>query len=294
MEMCVILNAGSGKSRITKKVKAIKDAFAHFGYDIKIELLIPGITAEEKVQQVIKDGYEIVIAAGGDGTISSVANALLETNAILGIIPAGTLNHFAKDLNIPSSLHEAVKIILEGKTKAIDVCSVNDRVFINNSGIGIYPKIVRKREALQKRIKNKWVAFSMAAKEVWRGYPFLKIKVISKEKTFSCVTPFLLIGNNEYTMEGLGIGKRESLNQHAMSVYVAKHAQKRGILKFFLLAFISKLIEHKDFEFFTTQELTIESPKEFLFVSVDGEAIALPTPLHYKIHPQALKILVGK
>jgi YegS/Rv2252/BmrU family lipid kinase len=291
-KICLILNSKSGKTNKLQKVEALKKAFANFAVDPKIEIFNFGTSVEEKVKQAISEGFDTIVAVGGDGTISSVAGALLNTEATLGIIPAGTLNHFAKDLNIPSELDEAIKIITEGQSKKIDVCSVNDRVFINNSGVGIYPKIVRKREVLQSQGKNKWIAFWIAAKQVWEGYPFLKIKVSSEEKSFLCKTPFVFIGNNEYEFEGVELGTRKNLDQSALSVYVARRAKKKGLLRFIWLALIRRLLEHEEFEFFMTKDLTIETKKKFLQVSLDGEVTPLQTPLHYKIHPKSLTVLV--
>src|SRR3954464_9990148 len=120
----------------------------------------------------------VVVAAGGDGTISAVAAALAGTNKTLGVLPIGTLNHFAKDLNIPLDLEGAVRTIIEGETTPVDLGEVNGRVFINNSSLGLYPHIVSRREAQQQRLaRGKWTAFFWATIQALRRFPFLDLRV---------------------------------------------------------------------------------------------------------------------
>ena len=104
----------------------------------------------------------IVVAAGGDGTISSVAAAVIDSPAALGVLPLGTLNHFAKDLHIPLDLAGAIAVVAAGHVGHVDVGQVNERVFVNNSSIGIYPSIVEEREALRRRGHRKWPAMALA------------------------------------------------------------------------------------------------------------------------------------
>ena len=105
----------------------------------------------------------VVVAGGGDGTIAAVAAALVDTDVTLGVLPLGTLNHFAKDLGIPLDLEAAVRTLFAGNVARVDVGEVNGRIFLNNSSIGFYPQIVRERERLQRHGTGKWVAVARAA-----------------------------------------------------------------------------------------------------------------------------------
>jgi diacylglycerol kinase family enzyme len=118
-----------------------------------------------------------VVAGGGDGTVNAVAAALVTRDAALGVLPMGTLNHFAKDLGIPLDLEAAVRNIFTGRVTRVDVGEVNNRIFVNNSGIGLYPRIVRQREEEQRHGHVKLVAFVLAVGSVIRRYSLLRVRL---------------------------------------------------------------------------------------------------------------------
>src|SRR5205085_3689399 len=113
---------------------------------------------------------------GGDGTQSAIASRLAGTQLVHGVLPLGTLNHFAKDLGIPLQLDEAVRTLAEGRVLEVDVGEVNGRVFINNSSLGLYPEIVRERELQQMRLgKSKWRALASASLHATEGRPAMAV-----------------------------------------------------------------------------------------------------------------------
>ena len=118
-----------------------------------------------------------VVAGGGDGTVNAVAGKLAGTDCVLGVLPMGTLNHFAKDVGIPQKLEAAVRNIFTGRVSIVDVGEVNGRIFVNNSGFGFYPHFVRQREELERRGHVKRVAFMLALRAVVRRYFRLRINV---------------------------------------------------------------------------------------------------------------------
>src|SRR5262249_2923094 len=151
----------------------------------------------------------MIVAGGGDGTIGTVAAAVAGTETALGVLPLGTLNHFAKDLGIPLDTAAAIHTLFTGRIAQVDVGRVNDHVFVNNSSLGLYPRIVQQREALQRHGASKWIAFAQALIYVLRNHSsiYLKIKVDDAGTEFR-KTPFVFIGNNKYEIAGLDIGKR--------------------------------------------------------------------------------------
>jgi diacylglycerol kinase family enzyme len=163
-----------------------------------------------------------VVAGGGDGTVSAVAGALVGTDAALGVLPMGTLNHFAKDVGIPLNLEAAVRNIFTGQIANVDVGEVNGRVFVNNSGIGFYPHFVRQREEQERHGHVKRVAFMLALRSVVRRYLRLLMKVhMDRAEALEHITPFLFVGNNRYQTAGLEIGTRSSLDSGHLWVCTA-------------------------------------------------------------------------
>ena len=151
MTATVLINRGGGAvaadSEISDKVAA---ALAKAGVEAKVELVDGGDCAVRS-KAIAERGDPLLIVGGGDGTISAAASALVGTETRLGILPLGTLNHFARDLGIPTDLDAAARLIAGREDRGIDVAEMNDRVFINNSAIGLYPLMVVDRDVQQRR-----------------------------------------------------------------------------------------------------------------------------------------------
>ena len=191
----------------------------------------------------------VIVAGGGDGTVSTVAAALVDTDISLGVLPLGTLNHFAKDLGLPLELDAAVGCIAGGATSRVDVGEVNGRVFVNNSSLGLYPDIVRDREQQQKRFgRGKWHALLRASIAALRRYPFLHVSLTVEGRERAYRTPFVFIGNNDYRMEGLALGERTALDDGLLSLYVAQRPGRLRLVQLALRALLGRLRETRDFD----------------------------------------------
>ena len=211
-------------------------------------------------REAAESSEQIIIAAGGDGTISAVASELAGTDKILGVLPIGTLNHFAKDLGIPLDLETAVRTIKEGKTAAVDAAEVNGRIFINNSSLGIYPQIVSRREAQQERLaRGKWPAFLWATVQAFRRFPFLDLRVKFEGKQLARKTAFLFVGNNEYEIAGFKLGSRACLNAGKLGLYFSHGTGRLGLFRLALHALFGRVDQAQDFEAFSVTEARIET-----------------------------------
>ena len=239
-----------------------------------------------------RDASQTIVAGGGDGTISAVAAELVDTGKTLGVLPLGTLNHFAKDLNISLDIKEAAQTIITGHVVKVDVGEVNGQVFINNSSLGLYPDIVRRREQRQRLGYGKWNSLIRSAFKVFNRYPFLDIRLNVDDKKINTRTPFVFVGNNEYEMESFNIGGRNCLNGGHLSLYMTPHTGRFGLLRMVLGALFGTLSQEKDFVSLCINEVHIESRRKQLRVAMDGEVSMLATPLHYRIRKGALRVIV--
>lgn len=263
------------------------------GLDAAITLAQSGADMITTAELALRDGAPIVVAGGGDGTINAVASVVVGSGTPFGVLPLGTLNHFAKDLNIPLDLDAAIANVARGVRQQVDVGEVNGRIFLNNSSLGLYPDIVRDREKQQRRLgRGKWLAFSWALVAALRRYPFLSVQLKLKDAVHARRTPFVFIGNNEYLMEGLNIGERERLNGGQLSLYVAQRPGRLGLLKLALHALVGKLSQAKDFDMLMANDLEIATKHRRLRVATDGEVTIMNTPLRYRIRPAALDVIV--
>jgi diacylglycerol kinase family enzyme len=289
----VILNPAAGSKRHDNMPSYLAELFTGAGISVQVVSLRSGRDAVDAADRAAKEGDDAVVAAGGDGTVSTVAAALAGSEMPMGVLPLGTLNHFAKDLKLPLDLAEAVKTIAARRTIKVDVGQVNGRTFLNNSSIGIYPDIVVEREALQRQGYRKWTAFIVAIAKIVRHHRGLVVKITAEHSDEAVRTPFLLVGNNEYQTEGVHLGARARLNGGRLSAYLAPRLHARELPKLFALALAGRTRESHIFESFVARELRVETPgKHSLRVAIDGEVASIATPLRYRIRPLALRVIV--
>ncbi|MBV9209487.1 MAG: diacylglycerol kinase family lipid kinase [Acidobacteria bacterium] len=291
----VIINASSGTDDKEQALARLEEMFAARGLEARVHLAGSGEEILELSRRAVKEACEPIVAGGGDGTINAVASQLIGTGRTLGVLPLGTLNHFAKDLRIPLTLEEAAETILTGRAVEVDVGEVNGRVFLNNSSLGLYPSIVHRREQQQQRLgRGKWPAFIWAALSVLKRYPFLNVRLHAGEKELKRRTPFVFIGNNEYVMESFNIGSRSCLDAGELSLYIAHRTGRLGLLRLAWRALFGGLRDEEDFDALCTKEVWIETSRRKLRVATDGEVTVMRTPLHYRVRPRALRVIVPR
>jgi len=287
----LILNSRSG-SAAGGVVERLAGLYRAAGAEISPLVAKDGADIPSLARQAARGHPPMIVAAGGDGTINAVASTLVGSETALGVIPCGTLNHFARDLGIPLDQAEAVVATLRGHAREIDVGEVNGRLFVNNSSIGLYPAMVHRRTKQQRRLgRGKWYAMLWAAHTVLRSHPFMDLSLELDGKTFARRTPFVFIGNNTYEMQGFDIGRRTRLDGGALSVYVTHRGGRLALLALALRALVGRLNQSRDFEGTTATELRIESRHKRLLVATDGEVAAFDLPLRYRIRPRALRVM---
>jgi diacylglycerol kinase family enzyme len=288
----IFINESAGAGEHHDFVSQLEVTFRKAGVDARLVKPESGTDISEAVLRAVQERPQAIVAGGGDGTINTVATALVGTDIVLGVLPMGTLNHFAKDLKIPLDLDEAVRTIIAAHTVKVDVGKVNERYFLNNSSLGIYPRIVRYREYQQRSGRSKWVAFFWSVIAVLRRHVFLGLRLVANGEKSIRRTPFVFIGNNEYQMEGFNIGTRQRINAGQLSVYSVNHAGRWGLFKLALRSLFGQLNQAKDFDAFCTPDVLIESRHKQLLASTDGEVNMMKTPLHYEVQPGALQVIV--
>ena len=290
----IIISAGAGPGDNTKAAERLAEIFKEDQIDIDISLAQSGAEVVELAQEAARGPYKVIVAAGGDGTVNSVAAAVIDTDKILGILPLGTLNHFARDLKIPFDLEAAAHTIVAGNTAEVDVAEVNNRIFLNNSSLGLYPIIVREREKRQRLGSGKWPAFIWATIQALRRYPFLDVRLHANDDSLVRTTPFVFVGNNEYAMDLLNIGVRDRLDRGVLSIYITHRTSRLRLISLALRAVLGRLRHDKDFLALQSDELKIQTHHKQLRVAFDGEIEVMETPLQYRLRARALRVIVPK
>jgi diacylglycerol kinase family enzyme len=290
----VIVNSSAGTAAKRGRIETeLADLFRAAGREAEVIALQRGQDATA-VARDASARASIVVAAGGDGTVSSIAAAVVDSTAALGVLPLGTLNHFAKDLHIPLDLAGAIAVVAAGHIGQVDVGQVNDRVFVNNSSIGLYPSIVEEREALRRRGHRKWTAMALATVRVLRKYRGVTVSVDIDGRRHTWRTPFVFIGNNEYDIDGPRVGGRSRLDAGRLVVYRAPRVRARHLPVLVAKALLGRR-QAGDFEILPAVELWIDAGgARHLRVAVDGEVLSMRAPLHYRARPNALRVVVPR
>jgi diacylglycerol kinase family enzyme len=287
----VILNVRSGRDRRNAHTRLVELLF-----DSGVPAQIFPVGSEHGVravtQKAAEDGHEVLVAAGGDGTVSAVASVAVGYGKRLGVLPMGTFNHFARDLGIPAGLADAVVTLKSPRIRSVDMASVNGRAFLNTSSIGLYPRLVLESEHYRRSGFSRIIAVVSAAISTIRQFRPVYLRLATAEREWVGFTPFVFVGNNEYLVEGSRVGSRARLDAGTLWVCTTFRSTRWGFLRLAAAAWLGRAVPDVDFHAASTTELRVESGHSRLFVSLDGEVERLATPLRYTIHHCALEVIV--
>src|SRR5438067_1420369 len=288
----VLLNANAGALKADRKIgDRVAEALAKAGIDAEVELLEDG-NCEVRCRAIAERGDPLIIVGGGDGTISAAATALVGTQTSLGILPLGTLNHFARDLKIPTGIEEAAELIAKRPERQVDVAEMNGRIFINNSAIGLYPLLVVDRDAQRRTLgRSKAMAMVIASVRTLMRFGHQRLILTVNDREGQVDTPLLFVGNNDYRTDLGAAGQRDSIEQGKLCVYVMRKKTRRGFIAASLRALIGRSRADDMVKIDHVERLRVSSRKHRLAVSLDGEVVGAEPPLDYKIRPKALRLI---
>jgi diacylglycerol kinase family enzyme len=288
VETAILINRGGGSVGERAKIEgALKSA----GLTGDLHLL-DGAEMAEAARKAVAEGAKLVIAGGGDGSVSCVAGVVAGTDAALGVLPLGTLNHFARDLAIPPQVEEAAKLIAAGQTRRVDVAEVNGRVFVNNSAIGLYPLMVLDREAQQAHLgrSKRWAMAVAVARTLFR-FSSRRLTLTINDRTATVDTPLLFVGNNAYKMDLPGAGTRETIDRGELFVLVLRSNSRIGFCLAGIRALFGRARRDDVVRVDGVETLKVASFRDRMAVSLDGETVHMKPPLEYRIRPKALTVV---
>jgi YegS/Rv2252/BmrU family lipid kinase len=287
-----ILNGSAGSNAASAAKSRVIELFKARGVEVCILMAEKGNEISQLTKRAIDNGTSVIVACGGDGTVNAVASVLIDCSAVLGVLPLGTLNHFARDIGVPDDLEAAVENVLKGRVARVDVGKVNGKIFLNNSSLGLYPAIVRQREEFQKRGHGKWLAFAIATLRAFIRYQRLYVRVLTERQSeIEEATPFIFIGNNKYEVCGLRVGERARVDAGTLWIYRAPMATRVALLRLGLHALRGQR-EPGELEVLEGKNFCIRTEKRHIHVATDGEVVTMNSPLNYSILPKKLCVIV--
>lgn len=294
MNVPVLINPGGGSAG-DDPCGRVRDALARAGILAAIEP-VAGRDLAARAAALVDQGAPLVIAAGGDGTMSAVGGALADSGTALGILPLGTLNHFARDLGISADLDAAAAIVAAGHRRTIDVAELNGRVFVNNSAIGLYPLLVADRVVQQERLgRSRRLAMLVASLRTLVRFRQHRLALTVNDRDRATIeTPLLFVGNNQYRFAMPHAGERDRLDDGRLSVVVIRRASRRGLAAATFRAFAGRSRPGDMVQLDNVTRLRVASGRPDVDISLDGETLRLPFPLDYRIRPNALWVTVPR
>ena len=297
MNACLILNdearsLNGGANGVT--ADNVADAFRATGIAVHRHTASPD-ELDHALQSALSERPDAIVVGGGDGTISTAAQRLVDTGVPLGVLPLGTLNHFARDLRMPLAWTDAVNVIATGETAAVDVGEVNGRVFINNCSIGSYADAVRKRDALRRfQGAGKWWAMLLATIRVFRRLRRIRVRIEANGETHPLRTPFVVVANNRYSGRVLDHSLRARLDEGRLWIYTTRAKRHAAILRFIWQSLLREIDAVDGLEKFEVEKAIVDYDYLGLPIAVDGELVSLEVPLRFRTRPRALRVIVPR
>lgn len=295
MRFDVLVNEGGGsidRQRLDDELRAIESAFAAAGAEATARVVPPArMTDEIRRCWAATSRPDAVLVAGGDGTVSVAAQAAAGTDIVVGVVPLGTFNHFAKDLGTPVELEEAAVALVGGAARAVDVAEVNGRAFVNNSALGLYPDLVAVRDRLRDRHGwGKVRAVPVAAFQVLRRFPMHRLDVVGPGyERLRVRTPLVFVGNGVFHGAPGRLPERRDLADGALGVAVARVVSRWDALRLAARTLVRGRAD-RDLDAVALTELEVRAHVRHLRVAVDGEICTLVPPLRYRVLPAALQV----
>lgn len=295
MKVLVLLNQAAGTltdSTTGDEPQRIRAGFAAAGVDAEVRSVC-GVELAGAVAQAVKERVDAIIGGGGDGTLNTIAGALVGTDTAFGVLPLGTHNHFAKEMGIPLDLDQAVAVLAHGAIRDLDIGQVNGRVFLNFSALGLHPMMVKHRDAQREVLgRRKFIAMFFAFFRVLRILPVMRVRLYFGDTALRRITPAVIVCNNAHQMEVFGVENVSYPDRSVLNVYLARSTSRLGLVWLILRAVFHRLNEAKQFEALALPEVTIDTRSRNARVSIDGEIVDLKTPLKYEVRKAGLKVIV--
>ncbi|SET71951.1 lipid kinase, YegS/Rv2252/BmrU family [Natronincola peptidivorans] len=290
MSYLFIINPIAGKNKGAKILPIIKEVLdkRKVAYEL-IETTKAG-EAEKIAKEAVSKKHAVIVAVGGDGTIHEVLNGMIGSNKALGIIPAGTGNDLSRTLKLPENPESALELILEGKTKKIDLGKIGEKHFINFASVGLDAVIASEANNIKRWIAGKG-AYILAALKGISTFKSRKVQFVIDDKIMLEEVMMITVCNGVFYGGGMKVAPEADLEDGLFDVYVIKAMNKLKLLLLFPTIYMGKHVKYQEVSFYRAKTVTIFSDKQ-IQINADGEIIE-NKPLVFEILHRSLEIIIG-
>jgi diacylglycerol kinase family enzyme len=290
----LIANARSGKGLGA----TLPELAARIAKSFNIELIHYDTTSpgsfDSQVERAIaaaKADGGTIIAAGGDGTIRSVAQRAAEEQVLMGIVACGTFNFFARGHNIPEEIEAALTIALTGEERSVRLGQANKAYFLINASVGLYERTIREREKSTKIFgRNRLVVILSSMKTLLTQRREFDVEMVTGGTRTHLRTLSIFVGNNALQLRNLDMDVASCMKNDLLAVVVLKPVSRMEMLRIFVRGITKTLERDERLEMFCVDSLTIKMRKPKVRVALDGEILQMTTPLEIQSMPEILRL----
>ncbi len=297
----LVINNASGSRDVTETRETIERILSQAGRRYELMPVDNGsqLTATaERALGLAREQGGVVVAVGGDGTLSAVSAVLLGSDVPLGILPQGTFNYFGRMFGISQNTEEALACLLDATIQPVDVGLLNGRVFLVNASLGLYPQLLEDRETYKRQYgRSRLVALWSAIVTLMHAHRSLHVKInLDGQAQRHMRTPTIVVGNNSLQLEQIGIDQVDEITRHRL---VAITFRSRGTLALYGLlirGLFSRLGDAENVISFGFDTMTVQPRRgrSRMKVAMDGETCWMDAPLKFRVAPDKLPLLVPR
>ena len=295
----IVLNTGSGSHEAGEPEATIRRVLTEAGRAFHLRPIVKGTPMQTTIQQAVRDAKAqggVVVAAGGDGTINAVAAATLGSGCPFGVLPQGTFNYFGRTHGIPEDTADATRLLLGNTAWPVQVGLINDRVFLVNASLGLYPQLLQDREAYKAQFgRSRLVALGSAFVTLLREHRQLKLRIDHAGGTRVLRTPTLFVGNNPLQLQQIGLPEATQIEHGQLAAVLLKPVSTLAMLGLLARGALGQLGEADDVLSFAFDQITVAPAmpygKRRIKVATDGEIGWAKAPLQFRVSPQPLYLL---
>jgi diacylglycerol kinase family enzyme len=296
----IVCNAGSGAGDAAAARQEMEQILTGAGRRHEFVLIddpqrLPEIARATAEAAVRDDGA--VVVAGGDGTINAVLQAVLPTGRPLGIVPQGTFNYSPRAHGIPLETAAATRALLSARLEPVQVGLVNDRAFLVNASVGLYPELLQEREAYKRQYgRRRSVALWAGLRTLLREHAGLAVEVEHDTGSERLQTPTIFVGNNPLQLEQVGLDEAADVQRRRLAAIIVKPVGKLRLVWLAVRGLLGRLGEDESVRDFAFQTMTVRAltgaANRRMKVAVDGEIFWTQSPLRFRVAPQPLMLMV--
>jgi diacylglycerol kinase family enzyme len=302
LPLYIVFNPAAGSGSADEARRAIEQVLSDAGRRFEIlPIDDPSRTADVAqcaVQAAAANGGAVVVAAG-DGTTSAVAQAVLPVGCPFGIVPQGTFNYSSRAHGIPLDTAEAVRALLDPRLKPVQVGAVNDRIFVVNASLGLYPELLQDREQYKRQFgRKRVVALWAGIVTLSRRHPQLVLEIEHDRQREIVRTPTLFVGNNPLQLEQVGLPEAEDVRENRLAAVIVRPVSSARLLWLAVRGALGQLGDDENVRNFSFRSMMVrllhDVGRRGVKVAVDGETVWLEPPLHFRVAPRPLLLMVPR